>query len=224
MPVDSHPLAGRAQVLATVTLVPDIGWWWCAMVQCGELGSAVTDTGSEAFRAGRASRATSRAGRILRFIRLVRLVRIVKLYKHVRKQEAVLEVRTRTRTRTPPRRTGRPLHNGASVSRASLPQVLRLKTFSAEELRAKFKAIDKDRNNVLDKTEVEMLFEDAFISTGQAAPPGAAAEFMQRLDKNGDGTLRALARTPLRVTLTPPRGAPRAPTQATSTTRSSRTS
>ena len=67
-------------VVATVSLIPDIGWIWDPIV--GE-NSGGTDAAqaSQLARAGRASRAGTRAGRIIRIIRIIRLIRIVKLYK-----------------------------------------------------------------------------------------------------------------------------------------------
>ena len=63
--------------VATVSLIPDIGWIWNPLV--GEGSSS--DIGGGQLRAGRAARAGTRAGRIVRIVRLIRLVRIAKLYK-----------------------------------------------------------------------------------------------------------------------------------------------
>lgn len=68
-------------LVATISLIPDIGWIWSAIV-----GDDSTDPSSSAIRAGRASRAGTRAGRIVRIVRLIRLIRIVKLFKHVQGQ------------------------------------------------------------------------------------------------------------------------------------------
>lgn len=69
-------------VLATVSLIPDIPVMWDALV------AGVDPFGTEAddltlTRAGRASRAGARAARMIRILRLVRLLRILKLYEYV---------------------------------------------------------------------------------------------------------------------------------------------
>jgi len=64
-------------LVATLSLVPDIGWLWDPIVGTG---SDDADASSTALQAGRASRAGTKAGRIVRIVRLVRLIRIVKLY------------------------------------------------------------------------------------------------------------------------------------------------
>lgn len=65
-------------LMATLSLVPDIGWFWDPIVSA--FGSdSDTGAGTSAIQAGRASRAGTRAGRIVRIVRLVRLIRIVKL-------------------------------------------------------------------------------------------------------------------------------------------------
>ena len=63
-------------VIATITLVSDIGWLWEGIV-----GGESDASDASAVRAGRASRAGTRASRIVRIVRLVRLIRIVKLFK-----------------------------------------------------------------------------------------------------------------------------------------------
>ena len=69
--------------LATVSLVPDIGWlWdplWAAMSGEGAGGSSEAGAGSDALKVGRSSRAGAKAGRVVRIVRLVRMVRMVKL-------------------------------------------------------------------------------------------------------------------------------------------------
>eukprot|EP00753_Platysulcus_tardus_P015585 PLAT5105.1.p1 GENE.PLAT5105.1~~PLAT5105.1.p1 ORF type:complete len:852 (+),score=467.46 PLAT5105.1:115-2670(+) len=67
-------------LLATVSMLPDIGWIWDPLTQGGSTDAAGNDA---AVRAGRASRLGTRAGRIVRVVRLVRLVRLAKLYKQV---------------------------------------------------------------------------------------------------------------------------------------------
>ncbi len=67
-------------LIATLSLIPDIGFIDVASIFAGDDG----DVGSaDQARAGRAARAGTRAGRVVRIIRLVRLVRIMKLYKQL---------------------------------------------------------------------------------------------------------------------------------------------
>ena len=67
-------------LIATLSLIPDIGFIDVASIFSGDDG----DVGSaDQARAGRAARAGTRAGRVVRIIRLVRLVRIMKLYKQL---------------------------------------------------------------------------------------------------------------------------------------------
>jgi len=68
-------------VVATLSLIPDIGWIWEPMV-----GANNDSTNTGALRAGRASRAGTRAGRIVRIVRLVRLIRIAKVFKMLSKK------------------------------------------------------------------------------------------------------------------------------------------
>lgn len=67
---------------ATLSLIPDIGWIWDAIV-----GTGSDQNQAEALKAGRASRAGSKAGRIVRIVRIIRMVRIVKLYKMTKGDE-----------------------------------------------------------------------------------------------------------------------------------------
>lgn len=60
-------------VIATLSMIPDIGWIWNAITGGGK---GVANAGSLA-KTSRASRVT----RVIRVIRLIRLIRIVKLYK-----------------------------------------------------------------------------------------------------------------------------------------------
>jgi hypothetical protein len=65
-------------VVSTLSMIPDIGWIWDAMIGTGDSSSA----GNAASLAK-----TSRAGRVtrvIRVIRLIRLIRIVKLYKQAK--------------------------------------------------------------------------------------------------------------------------------------------
>ena len=67
-------------VIATLSLIPDIGWIWDEIIGESASGNDATQA-SKIARAGRASRAGTRAGRIIRILRVIRLIRIVKLYK-----------------------------------------------------------------------------------------------------------------------------------------------
>ena len=73
-------------LLATLSLLPEIGWIWDP-VQSYLEGSGTTTSAdlSAQIRAGRAARAGSKAGRVVRIVRLIRLVRVFKLYKHCRR-------------------------------------------------------------------------------------------------------------------------------------------
>ena len=70
--------------LATLSLIPDIGWmWdplWAALTNEGpDVNGADTGSGGDALKVGRSSRAGAKAGRVVRIVRLVRMVRMVKL-------------------------------------------------------------------------------------------------------------------------------------------------
>ena len=68
-------------LLSTLSLIPDIGWLWEAMIDSpGNSGSSV----SQVKNAGKASRAGSRSSKIVRVLRLLRLIRLVKLYHSVK--------------------------------------------------------------------------------------------------------------------------------------------
>ncbi|KAA0164978.1 hypothetical protein FNF28_03602 [Cafeteria roenbergensis] len=77
-------------LLATLSLLPEIGWIWDP-VQSYLEGSGTTTSAdlSAQIRAGRAARAGSKAGRVVRIVRLIRLVRVFKLYKHCRRARHV---------------------------------------------------------------------------------------------------------------------------------------
>ncbi|KAF4730722.1 hypothetical protein FOZ62_014769 [Perkinsus olseni] len=75
--------------VATVSLIPDIGWITDFLASLYEIGDSMGQGGggqSGVARAGRASRAGSRAGRIVRLVRLVRLLRVVNLAKLFRSE------------------------------------------------------------------------------------------------------------------------------------------
>jgi hypothetical protein len=79
-------------MVSTVSMIPDCGWIWDAIV-----GDA--DTSSNATDLAKTSRA-SKVTRVIRILRLIRLIRIVKLYKQ--KQLATRkanEIRTKAQTR-----------------------------------------------------------------------------------------------------------------------------
>lgn len=68
-------------LIATLSLVFDIDWFWAAILGTG--GSAGNATAAtKAAKAGRGARVGTKASRIARIVRLIRLIRIVKLYKN----------------------------------------------------------------------------------------------------------------------------------------------
>jgi class 3 adenylate cyclase len=67
-------------LIATLSLVPDIGWLWDKAVGI----SSTSSQGKSLQNAGKASRAGTKTARALRIIRIVRLIRIVKLYKNAK--------------------------------------------------------------------------------------------------------------------------------------------
>lgn len=69
-------------LIATVSLITDIGWIYNEMVGGGDISANNASQASSLARAGRGARVGTRAGRI---VRLVRLIRIVKLYKNAHK-------------------------------------------------------------------------------------------------------------------------------------------
>ncbi|EGZ04617.1 hypothetical protein PHYSODRAFT_535993 [Phytophthora sojae] len=60
-------------LIATFSVLPDIGWIWNQIIG--------TNTSSSAIKASKATRAGSKAGRIVRVVRAVRLFRVVKILK-----------------------------------------------------------------------------------------------------------------------------------------------
>jgi hypothetical protein len=70
--------------IATVSLLPDIGWIWNPIIGADEEDGGSSDA-DQVQNAGKASRAGTRTSRVIRIIRLIRLIRIVKLYKNARK-------------------------------------------------------------------------------------------------------------------------------------------
>lgn len=67
--------------IATLSMIPDIGWIWYPIVGIDEDGDSGGDA-DQIKKAGRASKAGTRTSRVIRIIRLIRLIRIVKLYKN----------------------------------------------------------------------------------------------------------------------------------------------
>ena len=66
-------------LLATISLIPDIGWFW-EPLSAGLFGTEA-DEQAKAIEAGKPARAGTKTGRVVRIVRLVRMVRMVKLYK-----------------------------------------------------------------------------------------------------------------------------------------------
>jgi hypothetical protein len=62
-------------LVSTISMIPDIGFIWNAMI--GEGGNKQAKTTTSVAKTSRAGRIT----RVIRVIRLIRLIRIVKLYK-----------------------------------------------------------------------------------------------------------------------------------------------
>lgn len=62
-------------VVSTISMIPDIGFIWNAMI--GEGGARSAKSATSVAKTSRAGRIT----RVIRVIRLIRLIRIVKLYK-----------------------------------------------------------------------------------------------------------------------------------------------
>lgn len=67
-------------IIATISLIPDIGWLWEIIIGINASGSGLQT--KKLQNAIKASRIGTRTSRVIRFIRLFRLVRIVKLYKN----------------------------------------------------------------------------------------------------------------------------------------------
>jgi class 3 adenylate cyclase len=65
--------------LATISLLPDIGWIWEPM-SAAMFGTEAQEQ-QDAIAAGKPARAGTKTGRVVRIVRLVRMVRMVKLYK-----------------------------------------------------------------------------------------------------------------------------------------------
>ena len=80
--------------LATISLIPDIGWLWHPIMGMEDAGSGGDGGGGDALAAAKSSRAATKAGRIVRVVRLVRLVRLVKLLKmqQARKEKGMEEL------------------------------------------------------------------------------------------------------------------------------------
>ena len=69
-------------IVSTLSLVFDIGWFTDAYFNSGDSGNTgQAANAAQLAKAGRASRVGTKAGRIVRIVRLIRLIRVVKLYK-----------------------------------------------------------------------------------------------------------------------------------------------
>jgi hypothetical protein len=66
-------------VVSTLSMIPDIGWIWDAMIGTGG-GDNTAGNAASLAKTSRAGRVT----RVIRVIRLIRLIRIVKLYKQAK--------------------------------------------------------------------------------------------------------------------------------------------
>jgi len=73
-------------LVSTISMIPDIGFIWNAMI--GEGGSA--SSAKSATSVAKTSRA-GRITRVIRVIRLIRLIRIVKLYKQAKLAQKMRE-------------------------------------------------------------------------------------------------------------------------------------
>ncbi|KAH7467119.1 hypothetical protein KRP22_012934 [Phytophthora ramorum] len=71
-------------LIATFSVLPDIGWAWSQIIG--------TNTSSSAIKASKATRAGSKAGRIVRVVRAVRLFRVVKILKWKNSKEPTEEL------------------------------------------------------------------------------------------------------------------------------------
>ena len=65
-------------LIATISIIPDIGWFWDPIV------GLKSGSGSQISNAGQSSRAGTKSTRAIRVVRLIRLMRIAKLYKHAK--------------------------------------------------------------------------------------------------------------------------------------------
>ncbi|OMJ76643.1 hypothetical protein SteCoe_23946 [Stentor coeruleus] len=71
-------------LIATLSIIPDIDWAWNPIVGIGSSSSSSSNV-NQIQNAGKSSRAGARAARVIRIVRLVRLMRIAKLYKHAKR-------------------------------------------------------------------------------------------------------------------------------------------
>ena len=69
-------------LIATLSLIPDIGWLWQLMI--GASNNSSSSQINQVQNAGKLSRTGARTSRIVRIIRLIRIIRLVKLYKSAR--------------------------------------------------------------------------------------------------------------------------------------------
>lgn len=71
-------------LIATLSIVPDIGWAWDSIIGIGSSDNSTSNV-SQIKSAGKSSRAGARAARVVKIVRLVRLMRIAKIYKHAKR-------------------------------------------------------------------------------------------------------------------------------------------
>jgi hypothetical protein len=69
-------------LVATVSLVSDIGWIWDPMIGAKEIESTENADASQLANSNKGAKVGSQASRVVRILRLIRLIRIVKLYKN----------------------------------------------------------------------------------------------------------------------------------------------
>lgn len=79
-------------VVSTLSMIPDCGWIWNAIIDSGSGDGADADNATNLAKTSRASKVT----RVIRIIRLIRLIRIVKLYKQQQKANKVIKSQQKT--------------------------------------------------------------------------------------------------------------------------------
>jgi class 3 adenylate cyclase len=93
-------------LVATLSLIPDVGWIWDDVQGGGDIGGTMDDSsmsGMEqqaALKTSRVSRIGSRASRIVRIIRVIRLIRIAKLFRRPQVSKADPETQTQSEIST----------------------------------------------------------------------------------------------------------------------------
>ena len=66
-------------LIATLSLIPDIGWLWQLMI--GTQQATSSSQINQVQNAGKLSRTGARTSRVIKIVRLIRIIRLVKLYK-----------------------------------------------------------------------------------------------------------------------------------------------